>query len=137
MTDVILTTASRFLFPLFLSYSVFLLARGHNDPGGGFIAGLVASAAFALYSLAFSPAAARRMLLLPPRLIVACGLLLSLASGLAGMAGRQAYLVARWWELAVPGHEPVKVGTPLLFDAGVFLVVLGMVTGIILVLQEE
>ena len=50
---IILNTAARFLMPLQLMFSIFLLLRGHDEPGGGFIAGLVAAGAFTLYLFAF------------------------------------------------------------------------------------
>jgi L-alanine-DL-glutamate epimerase-like enolase superfamily enzyme len=52
MNSLILRTAARYLLPLLILFSIFLLFRGHNEPGGGFVAGLVAAAAFALYALA-------------------------------------------------------------------------------------
>ena len=60
MKPLILPTAARFLLPLLLLFSAFLLLRGHNAPGGGFAAGLVAAAAFALYAIATDVRAARR-----------------------------------------------------------------------------
>ena len=66
MRSLILTTATRYLLPLMLLFSVFLLFRGHHDPGGGFIGGLVASAAFALYGFAYGMPEARRVLLFDP-----------------------------------------------------------------------
>ena len=58
MTSSILQTATRFLMPLLLLFAVFLLLRGHNEPGGGFVGGLVVAAAFVLYSIAYGVAAA-------------------------------------------------------------------------------
>ncbi len=62
MTSLILSTATRYMLPLLLLFSIFLLLRGHNEPGGGFVGGLVAAAAFALYAIAFDVATARRTL---------------------------------------------------------------------------
>ena len=63
MTSSILQTATRVLMPLLLLFAVFLLLRGHNEPGGGFVGGLVVAASFVLYSIAFGVDAARRALL--------------------------------------------------------------------------
>ena len=60
MISLILRTATRYLLPLLLLFSIFLLLRGHNEPGGGFVAGLVAATAFALYALSTNVAAARQ-----------------------------------------------------------------------------
>ncbi|MBI5446030.1 MAG: Na+/H+ antiporter subunit B [Deltaproteobacteria bacterium] len=135
MQSLILSTASRLLLPLLLLFSLFLLLRGHNEPGGGFVAGLVAAVAFVLQALAHGVAQARRMLRAEPRLLVASGLLTALASGLVSMTLGQPFLTGRWSTLRMPviGHA----GTPLLFDAGVYLVVAGMALLIVFSLMEE
>ncbi|HMN02746.1 MAG TPA: MnhB domain-containing protein, partial [Geobacter anodireducens] len=66
MQSLFLATAVRLLLPLLLLFSLFLLLRGHNEPGGGFVGGLVAAAAFALHALAHGVAAARRVLRVEP-----------------------------------------------------------------------
>ncbi|KQM20437.1 NADH dehydrogenase [Sphingomonas sp. Leaf24] len=122
------------LFALLLAASVAILWRGHDQPGGGFIGGLVASLAFAVLSLARGPIAAARSLRLPPTVLVGAGLLLAVASGLPGMIGGGAYLTHLWWE---PGGGLPKLGTTLLFDIGVYLVVLGAVLTYLFGLQKE
>ena len=62
MNSLLLRTAARFLVTLLLLFSIFLLLRGHNEPGGGFVGGLVAAGAFALYGLASNVVEARRAL---------------------------------------------------------------------------
>jgi multicomponent Na+:H+ antiporter subunit B len=134
---LILPTAARFLLPLLLLFSVFLLLRGHNAPGGGFAAGLVAAAAFALYAIATNVRAARRALGVTPRALLGVGLLVALASGLLAVLAGSSFLTARWDSLPLPGVGQVDVGTPLLFDVGVYLVVVGMALTIVLSLAEE
>ncbi|MFH1085957.1 MAG: MnhB domain-containing protein, partial [Chloroflexota bacterium] len=73
MTSLILRTMARYLLPLSLMFSIFLFLRGHNEPGGGFVAGLVAAAAFALYAIAYGSAAARPVLWIEPRLVIGRG----------------------------------------------------------------
>jgi multicomponent Na+:H+ antiporter subunit A len=127
----IFRTAAWLLMPLLLLFSMFLLGRGHNDPGGGFVGGLIAAAAFSLYAIAFGVDRARHALLLRPLTMLGVGLLIALASGLpAAMRGRP-FLTAMW----LPG--PVPLGTPVLFDIGVFLVVAGVVLMMIFNLAEE
>jgi len=135
MTSVILSTAIRLLLPLLLLFSVFMLLRGHNEPGGGFVGGLVAAAAIALYALAEGPEEARRLLKLEPRSLIASGLTLALASGILPLFSGEPFLTGLWlpWPLPVLGY----VGTPLLFDLGVYLLVAGMALLIILSLMEE
>jgi multicomponent Na+:H+ antiporter subunit B len=134
---LILPTAARLLLPLLLLFSAFLLLRGHNAPGGGFAAGLVAAAAFALYAIATDVRAARRALGVAPRALLGVGLLVALASGLLAVLVGSPFLTGLWGSLLLPGVGQVDVGTPLLFDVGVYLVVVGMALTIVLSLAEE
>jgi multicomponent Na+:H+ antiporter subunit A len=127
----IFRTATRLLMPLLLLFSVFLLLRGHNEPGGGFVGGLVAAAAFALYGIAFGVQRARQALLVTPLTLLGAGLLIALVSGLPTVVRGQPFLAALW------ASGPVAVGTPTLFDVGVFLVVAGVVLMMIFSLAEE
>ncbi len=131
LTSPIFRTAVRVLMPLLLLFAVFLLLRGHNEPGGGFVGGLVAAAAFALYAIAYGVARARHALLVNPLTLLGAGLLIALASGVPATLGGQPYMTAQW------ALEPVAVGTPALFDIGVFLVVTGVVLMMIFSLAEE
>lgn len=131
---VILPTAARVLLPLLLLFSVFLLARGHNEPGGGFAGGLVAASAFVLYAVAYDVPAARRALGVHPRTLIPIGLLLALGSGLLGLLPGGAFLSGRWASLPLPGGVRADLGSPLLFDLGVYLAVVGVTLTIILTL---
>lgn len=135
MTSSILQTATRLLMPLLLLFAVFLLLRGHNQPGGGFVAGLVVAASFVLYSIAFGVAAARRALLVQPSLLLGSGLLVAVASGFPAVFTERPFLSAVWTTFPW-GSSPVHVGTPLVFDVGVFLVVIGVMLTIVFTLAE-
>lgn len=135
MTSSILQTATRLLMPLLLLFAVFLLLRGHNQPGGGFVGGLVVAASFVLYSIAFGVDAGRRALLVSPATLLGVGLLVALTSGLAGVVKGKPFLTAAWTELKV-GRHAVAVGTPFVFDVGVFLAVIGVVLTIVFTLAE-
>jgi multicomponent Na+:H+ antiporter subunit B len=136
MNSLILSTATRYLLPLLLLFSVFLLLRGHNDPGGGFVGGLVAAAALALYGLTFGADEARQLLKIEPRSLIGIGLLLAVSSGLAAplFQGRP-FMSGIWAATELPALG--KPGTPLLFDLGVYLVVIGVVLTILLALSED
>jgi multicomponent Na+:H+ antiporter subunit A len=127
----IFRTAAGLLMPLLLLFSVFLLMRGHNEPGGGFVGGLVAAAAFALYAIAFGVRRARRALRVRPLTLLGAGLLIALVSGLPAVLRGQPFLTAAW------SSAPVALGTPMLFDLGVFLVVAGVVVMMIFTLAED
>lgn len=133
--SLILSTAALYILPLLLLFSFFLLLRGHNEPGGGFVGGLVAAAAFSLYALAFDVERTRKLLRAEPRNLIGVGLLISLASGLYSWVQGGAFMEAIWGKQVYPVLG--KLGTPLFFDIGVYLVVLGVTLKIIFVLAEE
>lgn len=135
MTSMILSTATSYLLPLLLLFSVFLLLRGHNDPGGGFVGGLVVAAAFALYAIAHGVARARMALGVDPRTLIGLGLLVALVSGVITLAAGQPFMTGLWCEYSLPLLG--QLGTPLLFDTGVYLVVTGATLTIIFALAEE
>jgi multicomponent Na+:H+ antiporter subunit A len=130
-TSPMFRSAARLLMPLLLLFAVFLLVRGHNEPGGGFVGGLVAASAFALYGIAFGIERARRALIVEPMTLLGAGLLIAVASGVPAVLRGQPFLTAQWT------HGPMAVGTPTVFDIGVFLVVTGVVLMMIFSLAEE
>ena len=81
MPSLILKTATRLMVGLILTFSVYLLMRGHNAPGGGFAAALVAGTGFALFAIAEGPAVVRGAIRITPQTIVMSGLSLALVSG--------------------------------------------------------
>ena len=133
MNTMILRETTRRLVPLILVFSLFLLLRGHEHPGGGFVGGLVASIAFSLYAFVFGPQAARGILRVDPRAVGAAGLAAAIASGFVGSIRDTApFLTGQWATLA-----GLKIGTPLVFDVGVYLVVIGVVLTFVLGIKEQ
>jgi multicomponent Na+:H+ antiporter subunit B len=137
MRSIILASATRFLMPMILLFSAFLLLRGHHLPGGGFVGGLIAAAAFGLYLLAFDAHETRRLLRVEPRKLVGLGLLVVLGAGLAGVIKREPFLTARWGRFQITDLVNIELGTPILFDAGIYLVVLGATLSMLLARAEE
>jgi len=135
MQSLILAATSRILLPLLLLFSLFLLIRGHYEPGGGFIGGLVAAAGFALYSIASGVGNAREALRIHPKTLIGVGLLFAVTAGMFAVVVGEPFMTALWIEQSVPILG--KVGTPLLFDVGVYLVVVGVALSIIFNLAEE
>ncbi|MBL3825758.1 MULTISPECIES: Na+/H+ antiporter subunit B [Marinobacter] len=134
---LILHTAALAIMPLQLMFSVFLLLRGHDEPGGGFIGGLVAASAFVLYAFAFGAESTRKLLRVSPRDILAAGLLFGLASTIPAFWTGQAMLTALWWEVPLPGDGYLKLSTVLIFDIGVYLAVLGTLMTFVISLMES
>ncbi|MFN7133001.1 MAG: MnhB domain-containing protein, partial [Myxococcales bacterium] len=122
---------------LLLSFAVFVLLQGHHEPGGGFVAGLLVAGAFVLHVIGFGTESTRRALKLEPRTWMAVGLLLALASSAWPLLVGRPYFKSGWVEISPFERAHVALGSPFLFDVGVFMVVVGTVLGIVLSLAEE
>ena len=135
--SLILRSAGQLLLPLLMVLSIYLLLRGHNEPGGGFIAGLVAASAIALKLFAADIQSARGVLRVDPRRLLGMGLLVALVAALmAPFSGRGSFFEGLWVDVALPVVGKTHLGTPLLFDFGVYLVVIGAVLTMVLTLAE-
>jgi len=133
MQSIILKTATRLMVGMILVFAVYLLLRGHHEPGGGFIAALVAGTGFALFAIAEGPRKVRLAIRLRPAIIALSGLGLTLIAGLPAVFASRPFLTGIWWNLG----SKLSVGTPLIFDIGVFLAVLGAILAILLALEES
>lgn len=131
MNSLILSVGARLLGGLFLIFSLFILFRGHNAPGGGFIGGLIAAAGFVLYAISDGVAAARQALRLRPRVIGTFGMLLALVSGLMpALWGRDAF-TGLWLTVG-----DLALSNVVLFDIGVYLAVFGAILTLVFLLEE-
>ena len=137
MGTLILKTATRLLTGLILVFSVYLLLRGHHQPGGGFAGALVAGTGFALFAISEGAKALRRAVRIDPRLLTAIGLLTALAAGVVAVIQDRPFLTGIWWPSGRGGANHVLIGTPLIFDIGVYLTVLGTILTLVLALEEE
>ncbi len=135
MRTIILDTTVKLLMPLFFIFSVFLLFRGHNLPGGGFIGGLLASIALFLHSMVFGVEATLKKYNLNSRKLIASGLLVSLTSVVISLTMGLTLFTGVWSSIQLPLIG--NLGTPMLFDIGVYLVVVGVVLNITFVLTEN
>jgi multicomponent Na+:H+ antiporter subunit B len=125
--SVLLERAAPVLYWVMLVIALAILLRGHNEPGGGFIGGLVAVAASALLAIILNPASALRRQPLAPLRLAMTGVGLTLLSGLPAVFLGLPYLTHLWsgsWS------------TVLLFDLGVFCAVWGTLTGYLYPLLE-
>lgn len=137
MNSLILVEASRLLKPLLMVVSVLVLLRGHNEPGGGFVGGLLAAAAFSLQAISSGVAAARRALRIDPHILIGLGLAVALTSGLPALWRGEPFMTGQVAHVPLPVLGSVRLSTVLQFDVGVYLVVLGTVLLIIFTLAEE
>ncbi len=130
--SVIFRAVGSVLFFLINVFSVYLLLRGHNLPGGGFIGGLGSALSLIMLSLAFGVERTQRILRVDPVRLAVAGLLLAVLTALLPVLVGEPFL--RHFHFKLPGR--IEVGTPLLFDLGVFLVVVGVSAKLIFVLAR-
>ena len=139
MNSLILNTATRLLAPVLFLFSVFVLLRGHNEPGGGFIGGLIAATAIALVEKAGGVERARRLVMVDPLTLSAIGLGCAVVSAIWGVIAK-GYVLAGVWPFITIGPDGSKEGLPvgsiLLVDTGVYLVVVGGVSAMLFALES-
>lgn len=128
-------TATSFLLPLLLLFSIFILLRGHYLPGGGFVGGIIAAIAFVLHSFAYGLRSTRRLIRVNPKSLMPAGLSLAVFSAILPLFQGLPILTGLWL------NEPLPVvglvGSALLFDLGVYIVVLGVALTIIFTISES
>ncbi|MEK6476770.1 Na+/H+ antiporter subunit B [Catalinimonas sp. 4WD22] len=124
MRTVILSKAISILLPVFIMISVYVFFRGHNQPGGGFIAALIASIGFILHMMAFGIDKTQKKYRINAFMLIGSGLLSALSAALLPLFLGQHFLEGMWVTFNIPLIG--KVGTPTLFDLGVYLLVIGI-----------
>ncbi|QCI98388.1 Na(+)/H(+) antiporter subunit B [Agrobacterium larrymoorei] len=136
MNTLIFRTVAPVIASLMLMFSIFVLLRGHNEPGGGFIGGLIAVSALAIYGIAFGVEAVRRAIIFHPLSIAGFGLLTAALSGVISIVVGAPFMTGLWIYPSLFGVE-VPLVTVISFDIGVYLVVVGGFTSIALALEER
>ena len=136
MRTVIFRSIAPYLTSLMVLFSIFVLLRGHNEPGGGFIGGLIAASALAIYGIACGVAPVRRAIYFHPMAISAFGLFMSAMAGVLSMFAGVPYMSGLWIYPHLFGVE-IALSSVLIFDVGVYLVVVGAISSIALALEER
>ena len=137
MESVLLQIAARHLRPLLVILSFVVFYRGHNEPGGGFIGGLMLGAAYILYAMGFGVEKTQKSIMFNPVGLTALGLLLALVSGIPALFAGDVFMTGEWVTLFKDTAFQLKLGTPLLFDLGVYLTVAGMLMLVMFSVMEE
>jgi multicomponent Na+:H+ antiporter subunit A len=135
--SVVLETAVRLVFHTVLVFGVYLLFAGHNQPGGGFVGGLVAGCAFVLRYAVTGREGIGRAVPVDPSIPLGAGLFLSGATGVAAWLLGAQFLESGYVELDLPVLGVVKATSAFSFDLGVFLVVVGLVLLVLRTLGAE
>jgi multicomponent K+:H+ antiporter subunit A len=124
---LIVVVATRLLLPLALTAGVYLFLRGHNLPGGGFIAGIVVAVAFIMQYIASGYAWAHERARFSPHALIGVGLGLAGLTGLASWPFGAAFLTSTYGYIDLPLLGAVELTSVIAFDLGVFLTVVGTV----------
>ena len=124
----LLATGTRTMVPTLVLFSLFLLIVGHDLPGGGFAGGLIAASALLLIFLSFGSRGLRRAFPFDTLTLVGAGMACAIAAGLIGLFAEGTFLTYTYAEVTGPLLGTVKISSLLLFDLGVYLLVVGVVT---------
>jgi multicomponent Na+:H+ antiporter subunit B len=135
--SLILRTVSLGLVFVIVMFSFYVFLKGHNQPGGGFIAGLIAAAMILIQHLAYSHEELDRTFYPVFHRMIGLGLLLAAGSGFFGIIKGTAFLDGFHWEFAMPWGGHFAIPSVIVFDLGVYLVVIGTVVGIFRALEEK
>lgn len=134
--SLIVRTSAPLLLWMPAAMSIYVVLRGHNDPGGGFIGGLIAAAGILFHAIALGRRATLQILRVEPVALCGIGVLLAMVSGVPAWIDPAAgYLTHRWWFPDLGFVVPI--GTAILFDLGVYTTVVGTVTAVFLALLED
>ncbi|WFU48437.1 Na(+)/H(+) antiporter subunit B [Sinorhizobium terangae] len=136
MKSVIFKTVAPFLTSLMTLFSIFVLLRGHNEPGGGFIGGLIAVSALAIYGIAHGVETVRHAIYFHPMAVAGAGLFAATVAGLISLVAHVPFMTGLWIYPSLFGIE-IPLSTVMLFDTGVYLVVVGSISSIALSLEER
>lgn len=138
MKSVILRVGTHYLVGLLLLFSIYMLLRGHNEPGGGFIGGLIGATGFVLYAIGCGTADARAALRMQPQNIAMAGLGIALLAGLVAAIFGDAPFTGQWLFIGETETEKgLPLSTVLMFDIGVYLVVFGSTLALVFAMEEE
>jgi multisubunit Na+/H+ antiporter MnhB subunit len=132
--DPILRTVARFAVPLTVWVSIVIFMQGHNLPGGGFVAGVMAGASGAMYLLAFGAAKAARYHWWK---VSVTGLLIAVTTGTVPFLMGRPYMQHSIWHFDLPVIGLYELPTATFFDLGVYLIVLGTLMTIFVELAQE
>ncbi|MFQ5882043.1 MAG: MnhB domain-containing protein [Candidatus Methylomirabilales bacterium] len=136
-TTTIAEVVTRFCFPFILLFALYLLLAGHNNPGGGFVAGVMAAAALALQYIVFGVREVQRFTPHSYLGLVALGLSLALGTGLGSLVLGRGFLKSGILHLALPIFGEVEIVSAFVFDLGVFFLVVGVTLTVISLMGRE
>lgn len=137
INDVILQSISRIVVFIILTLALYLFFSGHNNPGGGFIGGLVLASSFVLLLLAFDIETVKNGIPVDFKLVGALGVAIVLCTGIGVTLFGQPFLNQSFMHVELPLYGEVELATVTIFETGVALAVVGVVVTIILSISED
>ena len=137
MRNIILEKIAKIVLPGMIMAAIFLLFRGNNNPGGGFMSGLIESVGFVFYEIVYETKSVKKMLYFSSIQWMGIGLLLVLFSAIFSLFLNRELLTGIWPATKIPFFDTIIPSTPIVFDMGVFLVVTGLILTIIITIMEE
>ncbi|HKL30973.1 MAG TPA: MnhB domain-containing protein [Tangfeifania sp.] len=137
MNSIILQLAAKYLRWLFIIFAVLALIRGHNDPGGGFIGGLLAGLAIVYRGLAYDTFQVKERMQNIPEWFIAGGLFTILLSFAPSLILGKTIMTGVWLKIPLPLVGELKLGSPFLFDIGVFFTVIGVTVMFVFSLTQK
>ncbi|HEX6593549.1 MAG TPA: Na(+)/H(+) antiporter subunit B [Bacillota bacterium] len=135
--NLILRTTTSLIAFILLGFAIYLLLAGHNSPGGGFVGGLVTSAAVILMYMAYGTDVIDKVLPFSFRTLIPIGLLLAILTGLGSFFFNVPFLTHTFGEVYIPIIGNVELATAMIFDLGVYFTVLGATITIILNIAHD
>ncbi|MFC4323460.1 Na(+)/H(+) antiporter subunit B [Litchfieldia salsa] len=135
--DLILQTVTKIIIFLILAFSLHLFFAGHYTPGGGFIGGLMTAAALVLLLLAFDAKTVNKIFPIDFIQVAAIGLLIAVLTGIGSFFFDVPFLTQTFGYFDLPILGKTGLATAVLFDIGVYLVVIGVTMTIIQTIGED
>lgn len=136
MNSVLLQIATKYIKWILVIFALIVLWRGHNHPGGGFIGGLMVGLSVVFQSLAGNAQSIKSKLKIQPESYLALGLFFILISTLPGLFLKGYFMAGVWTSIPIPLLGELKIGTPFVFDVGIFLAVIGVTLMFFFTLNE-
>jgi len=124
---LMMVVATRVMMPIALMVGAFIFLRGHNEPGGGFIAGLIVAIAFLMQYMASGFAWAEARQRVTYHATIGVGVLVASVTGLGAWLAGKPFLTSAYGYIKIPPIEKFEWATAMAFDTGVFLTVVGAV----------
>lgn len=137
MNSIILKAATKLLLVVIIMFALYVLLRGHNEPGGGFIGALITCAGLMLYQFSHGVQATRNLICFNPLNIMMVGLLCAIGAGLMAILFGLPFLTGVWLPAYLDGRSALPLSSVLLFDIGVYLAVIGAILNILFALEED